>query len=64
MAIDEALLRSFDPATSLPILRLYGWEPAALSLGRFQRAAGVLDLERCRTDGLAGDRRRCHLPRR
>lgn len=50
MAIDEALLRSFDPATSLPVLRLYGWEPAALSLGRFQKGNEVLDLERCRQD--------------
>jgi lipoate-protein ligase A len=57
MAIDEALLRSFDPATSAPVLRLYGWQPAALSLGRFQRAEGVLDLERCRADGLAVVRR-------
>jgi len=57
MAVDEALLRSFDPATSLPVLRLYGWEPPAMSLGRFQRADGVLDLERCRVDGLAVVRR-------
>lgn len=57
MAIDEALLRSFDPETSLPILRLYGWNPPALSLGRFQKAAEVLDLERCRVDGVAVVRR-------
>lgn len=48
MAIDEALLRSFDAERSLPVLRLYGWEPGALSLGRFQKGAAVLDLERCR----------------
>jgi len=48
MAIDEALLRSFEPAASLPVLRLYGWSPPALSLGRFQKADQVLDLERCR----------------
>jgi len=52
MAVDEALLRSFDPAASRPILRLYGWEPAALSLGRFQKAAEVLDMERCLMDGV------------
>jgi len=52
MAIDEALLRSFDPAASLPVLRLYGWRPPALSLGRFQRAAEVLDLDRCRAEGV------------
>lgn len=57
MAIDEALLRSFDPAYSLPIIRLYGWSPPALSLGRFQKAAEVLDLERCRADGVAVVRR-------
>ena len=57
MAIDEALLRSFDPATSLPVLRLYGWNPPTLSLGRFQKAAEVLDLERCRADGVAVVRR-------
>lgn len=57
MAIDEALLRSFDPAASLPVLRLYGWNPPALSLGRFQRAAEVLDLQRCRADGVAVVRR-------
>lgn len=57
MAIDEALLRSFDPAFSLPVLRLYCWTPPALSLGRFQKAAEVLDLERCRDDGVAIVRR-------
>jgi lipoate-protein ligase A len=57
MAIDEALLRSFDPALSPPVLRLYGWQPPALSLGRFQRAAEVLDLGRCRAGGVPVVRR-------
>ena len=57
MAIDEALLRSFNPTTSLPILRLYGWSPPALSLGRFQAADQVLNLERCREDDVAVVRR-------
>jgi lipoate-protein ligase A len=34
MALDEALLASAAPA---PVLRFYTWEPAALSLGYFQR---------------------------
>jgi lipoate-protein ligase A len=50
MAIDEALLHSFDPQISHPVLRLYGWEPASLSLGRFQKPAAVLDLDRCQAD--------------
>jgi lipoyl(octanoyl) transferase len=57
MATDEALLRSFYPATSLPVLRLYGWTTPTLSLGRFQKAAEVLDLERCRADDVAVVRR-------
>lgn len=57
MAIDEALLRSFDPESSLPVLRLYGWNPPTLSLGRFQKAVEVLDLGRCRDDGVAIVRR-------
>ncbi len=47
MAIDEALLSSFTPQISEPVLRLYGWQPAALSLGRFQKAEEVLDTDRC-----------------
>jgi len=52
MAVDEALLMSFDPELSPPSLRTYGWHPPALSLGRFQNAAEVLDLERCRRDSV------------
>jgi lipoyl(octanoyl) transferase len=52
MAVDEALLCSFDRDGSVPILRSYGWDPPALSLGRFQDAEAVLDLERCRRDGV------------
>lgn len=47
MAVDEALLENFDPQLSAPVLRLYGWTPPALSLGRFQDAAEVIDLQRC-----------------
>lgn len=57
MAIDEALLSSFDPNGSLPVLRLYGWTPAALSLGRFQNAEQVLDLDRCHAAGVPVVRR-------
>jgi lipoyl(octanoyl) transferase len=57
MAVDEALLNSFDPASSLPVLRLYGWEPPAFSLGKFQVADEVLDLSRCREAGIPVVRR-------
>ena len=45
MAIDEALFYFFEPSSSLPILRLYGWEPPALSVGRFQNPDELVDLE-------------------
>jgi lipoate-protein ligase A len=57
MAVDEALLACFDPERSRPVLRLYGWEPPAFSLGRFQVAEEVLDLERCAAAGIPVVRR-------
>jgi lipoate-protein ligase A len=57
MAIDEALLDAFDPDRSAPVLRLYGWRPPALSLGRFQDPPSVLHLDRCRADGVPVVRR-------
>jgi len=57
MAVDEALLHHFDPVTSPPILRLYGWEPAALSIGRFQKAPDDLNLKRIKNDRLTVVRR-------
>lgn len=41
MAVDEALLESVAGGNSLPVLRLYAWEPACLSLGQAQPAADV-----------------------
>ncbi|HTG82958.1 MAG TPA: lipoate--protein ligase family protein [Geobacteraceae bacterium] len=57
MAVDEALLACFNPELSRPVLRLYGWEPPAISLGRFQLAGDVLDLERCAASGIPVVRR-------
>lgn len=57
MAIDEALLCLFDPEKSEPILRTYGWNPPALSLGRFQNAAEALDLDRCQNNNVTVVRR-------
>jgi lipoate-protein ligase A len=57
MAVDEALLDGFDPEASSPVLRLYGWSPPALSLGRFQDAAEALDLAHCRARGVPVVRR-------
>jgi len=57
MAIDEALLDCFEPGESSPVLRIYGWSPPAFSFGRFQKAGEIIDLERCRADGVQVVRR-------
>jgi len=57
MAVDAALLDRFDPESSPPVFRIYGWDPPALSLGRFQDAAAALDLAACRSRGVPVVRR-------
>ena len=57
MALDEALLSCFDAQHSLPVLRLYGWNPPALSVGRYQDAAASLNLELCAAEGIPVVRR-------
>jgi len=57
MAIDEALLNCFEPGSSLPVLRIYGWSPPAFSCGRFQNPEEILDLQRCRAAGIPVVRR-------
>jgi lipoate-protein ligase A len=52
MAIDEALLACFSPGKSAPVLRLYGWNPPAFSCGRFQKPEEIINLARCRADGV------------
>ncbi|MDH5607768.1 MAG: MTH938/NDUFAF3 family protein, partial [Anaerolineae bacterium] len=41
MAVDEALLESVGRRASLPVLRLYAWDPPCLSLGYAQPLADV-----------------------
>jgi lipoate-protein ligase A len=41
MAVDEALLGSMGSEGAIPILRLFAWEPACLSLGYTQPAGDV-----------------------
>ena len=55
MAVDEALLNFHKPGR--PVFRVYGWEPGALSIGRFQNAKNALDLEACRRSGIPFVRR-------
>ncbi len=56
MAVDEALLQAMAGGAS-PVLRLYGFRPACISLGRFQPAADVIDPQRLRDAGIGLVRR-------
>lgn len=51
MALDEILAQEVESGRLEDIVRLYGWSPPAISLGKNQSAAEV-DLEACRRDGI------------
>lgn len=57
MAIDEAILIGVGGGHSPPTLRFYGWKPAALSIGYFQKAEDEVDLHELRRRGLGFVRR-------
>ncbi len=50
MAIDEALLQQVSEKSSPPVLRLYGFSPPCLSVGRFQRIRDHLQFEQLEQD--------------
>ncbi|TYO99969.1 lipoate-protein ligase A [Geothermobacter ehrlichii] len=52
MAIDQALLESVAAGRSGPVLRLYRWRPATVTLGYAQRGERVVNLQACRKLGL------------
>lgn len=57
MAVDEVLARSMAGAERVPILRLFGWAPPAVSFGYSQDPRREVDLEKCRRAGVEWVRR-------
>ncbi|MDQ1909719.1 biotin/lipoate A/B protein ligase family protein [Paenibacillus sp. GD4] len=57
MALDEAILTAHSEGLVPPTVRFYGWSPASLSIGYFQKAEGEVDLERVEREGLGFVRR-------
>lgn len=51
MAVDEAVLHACSRGEAPPTLRLYGWNPPAVSVGYFQDVEKDIDLEHCRGMG-------------
>ena len=52
MRVDETIAACVAKGESLPTIRLYAWPGAAISLGRHQQAAPLLDMEHCRLDSV------------
>ena len=56
MAMDEAVFTGLREGQSTPVLRLYTWLPATISIGYFQKAEDI-NFEQCREDGIGVVRR-------
>ena len=52
MAVDEAIMILHSKNKVPPTLRFYSWEPAALSLGYFQKARAEIDYQQCQNQGI------------
>lgn len=52
MALDEAILLACEAGTAPPTLRVYGWQPPALSLGYAQSVSKEVNVEVCRRYGI------------
>ena len=52
MAVDEMLAQSVTAGTSDPTVRVFGWQPPAVSFGYAQRVSRDIDTESCREAGI------------
>lgn len=57
MAVDEAVLEAVATGKQLPTLRLYGWNPSAITIGYFQSLQEEVDTEKCKENAVAIVRR-------
>ena len=51
MAVDEELLAHAQAGEAVPVLRFYGWNPPAVSLGRFQHMESAVNADACKRHG-------------
>ncbi len=57
MALDEAIAVAVGAGRSPPTLRLYGWDPPAVSIGYFQEVEAEVNLDFCEAEGISVVRR-------
>jgi lipoyl(octanoyl) transferase len=51
MALDEDLLNRAQAGEKTSVLRFYGWNPPAVSIGRFQKIESAVNAEACKRHG-------------
>ena len=52
MAVDEELLARAQAGEQVPVLRFYTWDPAAVSIGRFQKIELAVNAGACKRCGI------------
>jgi lipoate-protein ligase A len=52
MAVDEELLARAQAGEQVPVLRFYTWDPAAVSIGRFQKISDAVNAGACKRRGI------------
>jgi lipoyl(octanoyl) transferase len=52
MAVDEELLARAQAGEHVPVLRFYTWDPAAVSIGRFQKIKDAVNAAACEQRGI------------
>jgi lipoate-protein ligase A len=52
MAVDEELLARARAGKCVPVLRFYSWDPAAVSIGRFQKIEKAVNADACKQRGI------------
>ncbi|TVY08312.1 lipoate--protein ligase family protein [Paenibacillus cremeus] len=57
MAVDEAILTAHSEGKVPPTVRFYGWDPATLSIGYFQKALEEVDFDALKREGIGFVRR-------
>ncbi len=57
MAIDESILEHVKSGSSKPTIRLYRWNPSAVSIGRFQSMMDEVNVQKCKELGITCVRR-------
>jgi lipoate-protein ligase A len=57
MGVDEAILEACIAGDTPPTLRIYGWQPPAITLGHFQKPERALYLDVCKEKNLEVARR-------